>query len=1100
MVQLPFKSEKAIDFGNSLNVALNRFYSTERRIASSQYLTDKYISFMEEYLNLGHMEEIPDNELNTNYSKSFYLPHHAVLKDDSSTTKVRVVFDGSARSSHNHPSLNETLLIGKSYQRDLFSICIRFRRHRYTISGDIEKMFRQIRVSKEHADFQRILWRKSSSLPLKHYRLLTVTYGTACAPFLAVRTLYQLAIDSAETHPRASEVLLNDFYVDDVMTGADTIEEVTSLRLELISLLNSAGLNLRKWTTNCWPLLLSLPEEQREMSPKEFEEYSTVKLLGLQWSPANDSFSYKVNLNDKASSTKRQILSESSRIFDPIGFLTPVVIGIKILFQELWRKKYKWDDVISSEHAKTWHCIRDELPAIEKLSIPRIMWSSKNNVEFHAFCDASLDAFAAVIYCRSVDLAGNITSNIVAAKSRVAPIKVVSLPRLELCGAVLLTRLVTKLKTSLQDKEIKVVAWTDSAIVLHWLSALPKRWSVFIGNRTSEILSTIPRESWHHVRSEQNPADCASRGVPPSHLLQNDSWWTGPSWIIKERDQWPKSEYSVDNIQPEDFEQRKKHPTFAFVAKLDSTNIFCQVIDSSSRFLKSVRVIGFIFRYISNIRELVAIRKELKRLESNEISDSVKKAELKKRLSNARDKSVPKTQSLALSSLEISTAKTELIRFHQILSFACEIDDIKCGKNLEKGNKLASLAPFVDDQGLLRVGGRIQEAYVAYSAKHPIILDKNTRIAKLIVEHFHNSNCHAGVSLLFALLRQEYYIIGCRNLLRKIVHKCVPCFRQQKTTSTQQMGNLPADRVQFSRPFSKVGVDYAGPLTLRIARGRNPKFTKAYIALFICFSTKAIHIELVSDLSSNAFIAALDRFASRRGKPSEIWSDNGTNFHGANRCLNEMFQLLLSQQHNDIIIDHLSKDKISWNFIPPSSPHFGGLWEAGVKSVKFHLNRVIKDHRLTYEEMYTLLTQIEALLNSRPMWPTSDMDPIALSPAHFLIGETMNSIPHPFVSDQNIFTNWSLLQSLKQGFWKQWHSEYLTSLQQRPKWQGVKPDLKPGDVVMLKDSNLPPAKWVLGRVKEVHPGKDKRVRVATITTQTGDYVRPIVKISPLPFC
>ncbi|XP_055921716.1 uncharacterized protein LOC129952857 [Eupeodes corollae] len=812
--------------------------------------------------------------------------------------------------------------------------------------------------------------------------MLTVTYGTACAPFLAVRTLYQLAIDSAETHPRASEVLLNDFYVDDVMTGADSIEEVTSLRQELVSLLKSAGLNLRKWTTNCWPLLLSLPEEQREMSPKEFEEYSSVKLLGLQWSPANDSFSYKVNLNDKASSTKRQILSESSRIFDPIGFLTPVVIGIKILFQELWRKKYKWDDVISSEHAKRWHCIRDDLPNLEKIKIPRIMWTSKENVEYHAFCDASLDAYAAVIYCRSVDSSGNINSNIVAAKSKVAPIKVVSLPRLELCGAVLLTRLVTKLKTSLQDKEIKVVAWTDSAIVLHWLSALPKRWSVFIGNRTSEILSAIPRESWNHVRSEQNPADCASRGIPPSDLLQNELWWTGPSWITKERDQWPKSEYSVDNIKSDDFERRKKQPTYAFVSKLDPTNIFCKVIDDSSRFLKSIRVLGFIFRFIANIRELVSIRKMLT---IGEICDPVKIAELKKFLLNSRDKSAPKTQSLALSSLEISIAKTKLIKFHQHLSFPLEINSIKSGVNLSKGNKLASLAPFVDDQGLLRVGGRIQESNVAYSAKHPIILDKNTRIAKLIVDHFHSSNCHAGVSLLFAILRQEYYIIGCRNLLRKIVHKCVPCFRQQKATSTQQMGNLPADRVLFSRPFSKVGVDYAGPITLRLARGRNPKFTKAYIALFICFSTKAIHIELVSDLSSNAFLAALDRFASRRGKPSEIWSDNGTNFHGANRCLDEMFQLLQSQQHNDMVTDHLSKDKISWNFIPPSSPHFGGLWEAGVKSVKFHLNRVVKDHRLTYEEMYTLLTQIEALLNSRPMWPTSDMDPIALSPAHFLI-------------------------------------------------------------------------------------------------------------------
>lgn len=258
------------------------------------------------------------------------------------------------------------------------------------------------------------------------------------------------------------------------------------------------------------------------------------------------------------------------------------------------------------------------------------------------------------------------------------------------------------------------------------------------------------------------------------------------------------------------------------------------------------------------------------------------------------------------------------------------------------------------------------------------------------------------------------------------------------------MGNLPSERVRFSGPFSKVGVDYAGPVVLRLARGRNPKFVKAYIALFLCFTTKAIHLELVGDLSSIAFLAALDRFASRRGKPSEIWSDNGTNFHGAKRNLDEMIQLLLSQQHNNIVIDHLAKDKIAWKFNPPCAPHFGDLWEAGVKSVKFHLKRVIKDHGLTYEEMVTLLTKIEPLLNSRPMWPTSDTNPLLLSPAHFLIGEPYTSVPYPDNPNQYVcpYINWSLLQTLTQGFWKRWHVEYLTSLQQRPKWQNVKSSLQ----------------------------------------------------------
>lgn len=226
------------------------------------------------------------------------------------------------------------------------------------------------------------------------------------------------------------------------------------------------------------------------------------------------------------------------------------------------------------------------------------------------------------------------------------------------------------------------------------------------------------------------------------------------------------------------------------------------------------------------------------------------------------------------------------------------------------------------------------------------------------------------------------------------MHKCLICLRQRQHASIQQMGNLPIERIRFSRPFSKVGCDYAGPLTLRLSRGRNTEFVKAYIALFVCFVNKGIHLELVGDLSTNAFLLALGRFVARRGKSIEIWSNNGTNFHGAKRLPDEMHACPLSQQLQAIVVDHLSSDNIAWKFVPPSAPHFGGLWEADVKSVGTHLTRVVGDSVLTYEEMYTLLAKIEALLNSRPMWPTSDNEPTALTPSHFMISEPYTAVPH----------------------------------------------------------------------------------------------------------
>ena len=807
------------------------------------------------------------------------------------------------------------------------------------------------------------------------------------------------------------------------------------------------------------------------MSPVEFEDSTSVKILGLQWCPSKDRFTYKVELGESVVCTKRRILSEASKTFDPLGFLAPIVVAVKILLQDLWREKLSWDEELPKELADRWTILRQELPLIKEIQIPRIIWTNKNNCEFHGFCDASLDAYAAVVYCRSTNVDGTVSVALVAAKSKVSPIKVLSLPRLELCGALLLTRLINKLKISLQDKEMKVFAWTDSSIVLHWLSSPPKQWSVFIGNRTSEIISSIPRNLWNHVRSESNPADCATRGISPSLLPSNELWWKGPSWLWMEKNQWPYSKFSIEEVEfsKEELEERRNPKMQVFLSNAIEDNMLQTLITNSSEYYKCIRVIATMFRFRFNSR----ISKEFSALRNYQ----------------------------PLCVQELIKAKITMLRFSQLTSFSSEINALKNGKELSKNHKLVSLSPFIDSDGLLRVGGRVQNSDLSYSEKHPIILCKSSRVTELIVNYTHEHNLHPGVTFLIALLKKDYYIVGCRNLVRKVVHNCIPCFRQRRESSKQLMGNLPAERIRFSRPFSKVGVDYAGPITLRLSRGRNPKFVKAYIALFVCFVTKGIHLELVGDLSTNAFLMALDRFCARRGKPTEIWSDNGTNFHGAKRLLNEMFQCVVNEQHQQIVIDHLAKDNITWKFIPPSAPHFGGLWEAGVKSVKQHLKRVIGEHILTYEEMYTLLAKIEGLLNSRPMWQTSDTEPSALSPSHFMIGEAYTSVPHPDLvnSKNSVQTNWYLLQKLSQGFWKRWHQEYLTSLQQRQKWRNIQPNLSVNDVVLLKEPNLPPSKWILGRIIATHPGDDDKVRVVTVRTMNGEYTRPVVKVAPLPF-
>jgi len=437
-----------------------------------------------------------------------------------------------------------------------------------------------------------------------------------------------------------------------------------------------------------------------------------------------------------------------------------------------------------------------------------------------------------------------------------------------------------------------------------------------------------------------------------------------------------------------------------------------------------------------------------------------------------------------------------MVKSAQADGFSKEISHLMKKKVINKKSNVIALNPFLDNDGVLRVGGRLDLSQISYDRKHPILLPKHHRLTELIIQHEHLKNLHAGPQLLMAAIRQTYWIIGARDLIRRFIHKCVTCRRQRAETMQQIMGSLPSDRItSAARAFVKTGVDFAGPVLLKTGRGRGSRTEKAWIALFVCLAVKAIHLELVTSLSTEAFIATLKRFIARRGRPNAIYSDNGTNFIGANK---ELRRLTTSEEYNDKIATHLQQDNIDWHFIPQKGSHFGGLWEAGVKSMKYHLRRVLGNASLTYEEMSTTLCQVEACLNSRPLTPLSsspaDLEP--LTPGHFLITAPLNQLPEEDLSEVKVnrLSRWQHLQQLHQHFWKRWSKEYLNQLQQRVKWRIPKRNLQRNDLVILKEENTPPAKWVLGRVENLHFGQDGKCRVATVKTQNGTYVRPISKL------
>lgn len=1054
VVQLPKKDIEKL--GQSKLMARSRFLNLERKLTRDPVLSAEYSKFMKEYIDMGHMELIAEDH---NISPSFYLPHHAVVKEGSLTTKTRVVFDASAKS-HTNVSLNDVLMCGPTVQEDLFSILLRFRTHQIALCADVEKMYRQVALDESDSYLQLIYWRFSPEQPLQTYRLQTVTYGEKPASFLATQCIQVLADEVESANPTLARVLRKDFYVDDLMTGADSMEKGERLYKDVTDVLNSAKMPLRKWCSNSSDLLrrisVDCPDPHFVL---ELGDQDTIKSLGLLWNPSKDKFHFFVKPNSSIQSlTKRILLSDISRVFDPLGFLSPILIKGKIFIQQLWQVKMSWDEPLPINFQLRWKSFYEGLQSVKELTIPRkVIITSSAKIEMHGFCDASQNAYGACIYLRSQNKGGEWESHLLCSKSRLAPLTPTSIPRLELCGAVLLTELAKKVALSFSYDIKNFRFWTDSMVVIAWIRGFPAQWKTYVANRVGQILEDTAPNQWVHVKSEDNPADLITRGVCVSSIINLSLWWNGPQWLTS--NEIPHSPYIAAEIPNEILE--RKQIQFALAATIEENSLLTRY----SSWTRLIRISAWILRFAKNAKNRTGA--------SNKIAGPLNVDELR-------------------------YSACVWYKCAQFVSFRKELDALTNRTAIPNGSKLLCLNPYVDADGLLRVGGRLKWAPINNNQKNPILLPASGQITKLIFEYYHQKQLHCGPQALLAQIRLNYWPLNARNIARRTVHKCVVCFHVKPRFSEPLMAPLPSSRLQITRPFTNTGVDFAGPIAIRSGIRRVTSI-KAYIAVFVCFSTRAVHLELVHGLTSGDFLAALRRFMSRRGKCSTIYSDNATNFVGARR---ELRSYLQSSPEERSVGDVLSEDGVNWRFIPPGSPHFGGMWEAAVKSTKHHLRRVMRNELLTSEQLSTLLAQIEACLNSRPLTPlsTDPSDFEALTPGHFLIGGPLTMPAEPFYSDgKGLINKWTKVQVLKQVFWKRWSSEYLPQMQVRGKWRTLTKSPKIGDLALLRDENLPPMKWKLVRITEEHPGSDGIVRVVTVLSASGNsFRRSITKLCPLP--
>ena len=1048
---------------SNFQVAKKRLLGLKVKLTKNNWLYNEYQKILNEQSNLGIIEECQYNESEIN---TYYMPHRPIIRQDKSTTKIRIVFDASSKDK-NEKSLNECLFSGPNLNPNILDIILRFRLHQIAFVSDIERAFLQIQVAEEDRNFLRFLWfdNMSNENPsLKIFRMNRVTFGVTTSPFLLSATIKHHIKGYKDLFEKIVNMLDTSLYVDDLFYGADSVNEAFILSSGAVKILGDACMKLRKFKSNS-PELKGLWKDHGINIEEDPHEQNISKILGIIWITDDDTL--KVDISpflvelDSTIITKRLVLQTAAKIYDPMGIISPFVIRVKFLMQELWEQGIDWDSALPytlTEKFKIWY---SEIKDLENFEISRRYFVNNSKLDFgklqiFIFCDASLKGYGSVAYiCDPISC----ETAFIMSKTRVAPLKKITLPRLELLGALTAARMASYLRELFKMPGKNIFCFSDSQIVLHWIKGSASNWKPFVSNRVREIQDLVAPLQWKFCKGTENPADVASRGCSASELVKNDVWSKGPAWI---------KENSLPNFFPEikselDDEEVLKEQRKTVVVSLIQENEEFELLSKFSSWTKLKRVTAWCLRFIRNIKR-----------PSERITGFLTVDELK----------------------ESTNAIVKLVQKHE---FREELKVLKSNKSLNSTNKLLPLHPFIDQNGIIRVGGRLRNANLSENQKHQIILPKKHHVTDLIVKYFHENYLHSGTQLTISATRQNFWIINARDAVKRNIRNCTKCFRTKSNLASQLMGDLPAARVMPARVFSKVGVDLAGPFLVKPRKGRGIKAYKNYVCLYICFATKAIHLEVLSDLSTETFLASLKRFAARRGKPQEIFSDRGTNFVGAQK---ELKKFVSSISKDEKIHTYCSDEMIKWNFNPPSAPHFGGLWEAGIKQMKNHLKRTIGEQLLTYEEFLTLIAQIESCLNSRPLVPLSNdpTDLSALTPGHFIIGTAFTSLPENNFSSAYIppLERWKLLQKIFQSFWKRWSSDYLLHLQQRTKWFKTKPNLKINDLVLIKDDNVPPLKWKLARIIELYPGKDNNVRVVKLKTAHGELKRPIAKLCPLP--
>ena len=1041
---LPFRSPRK-PLPNNRQQASQRLLSLQRSFRRRPDMKEHFFDFMQKVINNHQAEPAPQLQPG---QECWYLPTFGVYHPQK-PGKIRVVFDSSAE--YKGTSLNDALLSGPNLNNTLIGVLLRFRREQIAVTADVEQMFYGFKVREDHRHFLRFLWYKDNN-PDKEiidYWMTVHVFGNSPSPAVATYGLRKAAEHGEIEHGTdAKHFVFRNFYVDDGLASVAKDDEAIDLLQRTRGLLADSNLRLHKIASNSTKVMEAFPVEERASDFKDLDlgadPLPLQRSLGLSWELQTDSFTFRVS-RDVKPFTRRGMLSTVNSLYDPLGFASPITVQGKALVRDVSSEQHEWDTPLPLEKETQWKTWTDSLIELEQVCIQRayipVSMSCCKWKELCVFADASTMAIAAVAYLRALDFDGKWHVGFVMGKSKLAPYPMHTIPRLELCAAVLAVELAEVIQSEI-DIELEAVRFfTDSRIVLGYIHNSSRRFYTYVANRVARIRSSTEPKQWQHVSTDANPADHGTRSVPAAHLVSS-SWLLGPPFLSQLSPSQEDEVESFELVQP-DADKDIRPQVTCLVTKVTDQSLGATRFERFSVWKTLVR----------GMASLVHVAKSF----SGETKTD--------RCKGWHQCGQPLTT-------ERSQAKVHIFKAVQEDVYKEELKCLTQGSKVHCKGPLAKLDPFIDKSGLLRVGGRLHRAVLEDQEKHPLILPAGHHVTTLLVRHYHDKVAHQGRHLTEGALRTAgVWIVGGRRLISSIIFKCVICKKLRGKREVQKMSDLPADRLTMDPPFTHVGLDVFGPwsVTTRRTRGGAAE-SKRWAVIFTCLSTRAVHLEVIESMSTSSFINALRRFLSIRGPVKHLRSDRGTNFIGACREL------------------QVNTDDPAWErLIGVARRILDGL--------------LVKDGptRLTHEVLSTLMAEVMAIMNARPLVPISyDVEiPEMLSPAT-LLTQKASVIPAPlgdFKLDHLCKVQWRQVQSLADSFWKRWRLEYLATLQPRRKWITEKPDIQEGDIVLIKDGQEKRNEWPLGRISKAIASLDSKVRKVVVKTLSQgvlkEYLRPI---------